>query len=49
MRIDYKVSKIDDEVPTKDPFKWFELWFKDATEHAGVEEPNAMNIATATK
>jgi len=49
MRIDYKVSNIEDDVPTKDPFEWFNLWFKDATDHPNVEEPNAMNIATATK
>lgn len=50
MRIDYKESRIeDDQLPSLDPFKWFDIWFKEATQHSDIKEANAMNIATATK
>ena len=50
MRIDYKVSNIDDEqIPSKDPFKWFDIWFNEAVNHSQVTEANSMNIATSTR
>ena len=50
MRINYTVSKIDvGNLPTKDPFKLFKLWFDEACEHPGIVEANAMSIATASK
>ena len=50
MRIDYKESTIeDDKLPSLDPFKWFDIWFQEATNHPDVKEANAMNIATATR
>ena len=50
MRIDYKESTIeDDQIPSVDPFKWFDVWFQEATKCEGIKEANAMNIATASK
>ena len=31
------------------PFEHFDKWFNEATEHKGIKEPDAMNIATSTK
>ena len=31
-----------------DPFKQFDIWFKDAHD-IGLKDPNAMNVASATK
>ena len=33
----------------KEPYKQFENWFEIAKKTPGIEEPNAMCIATATK
>jgi len=50
MRIDYSCSTIDDNnLPSKNPFKWFDIWFQEATEHPGIMEANAMNLATSSK
>jgi len=50
MRVDYKVSTIEDGAfPSLDPFKWFDIWFQEATHHPEIKEANAMNIATASK
>ena len=34
---------------SKDPLHQFEAWFKEICEVQGVDEPNAMVVATATK
>ena len=31
-----------------DPFKQFDIWFKEAKD-IGLKDPNAMNVASATK
>jgi len=50
MRINYDVSNIDeDNLPSKDPFEWFKIWFQKAVEHPGVIEANAMTVATASR
>lgn len=49
MRIDYGVnSSFQSTLPSKDPYKWFKLWFQEAVEHPGVGEPNAMSLSTAS-
>ena len=37
------------DMVSKEPFKQFEHWFEHAKNTAGIEEANAMCLATATK
>lgn len=48
LRIDYKSHKLSEKEVEKDPIKQFGLWFEEALK-AGIPEPNAMTLATATK
>ncbi|MFN8670905.1 MAG: pyridoxamine 5'-phosphate oxidase [Candidatus Sericytochromatia bacterium] len=47
-RKDYQNAPLLEENIDKNPFKQFEIWFKEA-EKAGVYEPNAFNLATCNK
>jgi len=50
MRINYDVDKLGDgDLPSKNPFEFFNAWFQEAVKHDGIVEANAMNIATATR
>ncbi len=48
LRKDYFKGSLDEKDLHANPFKQFETWFQDARD-AGVDEPNAMTLATATK
>ena len=48
LRRDYKQAALDEAHVDADPIRQFERWFDEATK-SGVEEPNAMALATATK
>jgi pyridoxamine 5'-phosphate oxidase len=47
MRNDYRIGELDEASLPGDPFVLFESWFRE-TCSAGVIEPNAMSLATAT-
>ncbi len=47
LRNEYKVATLSEKDVAKEPIKQFEKWFKQVLE-AGVPEPNAMTLATAT-
>ncbi len=47
LREDYPSEKLETHGLESDPFRQFDLWFKEALE-AGVREPNAMTLATST-
>lgn len=47
MRHEYEVPGLTEEAAGEDPIALFERWLADAVE-AGLEEPNAMVVATAT-
>ncbi len=47
MRNDYGQAALDEEQLLRDPFAQFDVWFKEACA-AGVTEPNAMSLATAS-
>lgn len=47
MRQDYQLATLDETSLAADPFMQFERWFQEA-HAAGVVEPNAMSLATAT-
>jgi len=47
MRSDYTQAALDESELRRDPIEQFEKWFKEACE-AGVTEPNAMSLATAS-
>ena len=47
LREDYTRAGLDRDNLAENPFSQFELWFKQAQD-AGLPEPNAMSIATAT-
>jgi pyridoxamine 5'-phosphate oxidase len=47
MRNDYTQAELDESTLLADPFAQFEAWFREACA-AGVIEPNAMSLATAS-
>lgn len=47
MRHDYRRGELDESNLAPDPFDQFQTWFQQACD-AGVIEPNAMSLATAT-
>jgi pyridoxamine 5'-phosphate oxidase len=47
IRKEYKLQKLSEEDILKDPFAQFTKWWQEAL-NAGIEEPNAMTLATAT-
>lgn len=47
MRRDYDGGELNESDPAGDPLEMFERWLQEAVE-AGVSEPNAMTLATAT-
>ena len=46
-RHDYEKAALDESAVAPDPFRQFQAWFDEATE-AGIPEPNAVTVATAT-
>ena len=46
MRRDFESTGLDRDALDDDPFRQFESWFNQAVE-AGVEDPNALTLATA--
>jgi pyridoxamine 5'-phosphate oxidase len=46
-RHDYEKAALDESAVDRDPFRQFQVWFDEATA-AGIDEPNAMTIATAS-
>jgi pyridoxamine 5'-phosphate oxidase len=52
MRIKYKDKKelfLEKDLDSKEPIGQFKAWFEDAKKAAGILEPNAMCLATASK
>ena len=47
IRKEYKLQTLSEKDILKDPFAQFEKWWQEAI-HAGIEEPNAMTLATAS-
>ena len=47
LRENYTQAGLDHDSLNQDPFLQFDLWFKQAQE-AGLSEPNAMSLATAS-
>jgi pyridoxamine 5'-phosphate oxidase len=47
IRKEYKLQTLSEKDIHKDPFGQFEKWWQEAI-HSGVEEPNAMTLATAS-
>ena len=47
LRKDYALAGLHEHDLAPDPFQQFERWFQEAQD-AGVIEPNAMTLATAT-
>ncbi len=47
LREEYKAASLSESHSKADPIKQFDVWFNEATE-AGMPEPNAMTLATAT-
>lgn len=47
LREDYLGPKLDESSVSPDPILQFNAWFLEAS-HAGIKEPNAMTLATAT-
>ena len=47
LRIDYSLAGLHEHDLAPDPFQQFERWFQEARD-AGVIEPNAMTLATAS-
>jgi len=45
-RKSYEKSALEEDAISDDPMKLFEKWFKEVEASKGVEEPNAMTIAT---
>jgi pyridoxamine 5'-phosphate oxidase len=46
-RHDYEKAALDESAVDRDPFRQFSTWFEEATA-AGIPEPNAMSLATAS-
>lgn len=52
MRTSYKGKSevfIEDDIPVKEPFNQFKIWFDEVCNNPKIIEPNAMCLATATK
>ena len=47
IRKDYKLQTLSEKDVSKDPFSQFDKWWQEAI-HSGVDEPNAMTLATAS-
>lgn len=47
IRKDYKLRSLSEKDILRDPIAQFEKWWQEAL-HAGIEEPNAMTLATAS-
>jgi pyridoxamine 5'-phosphate oxidase len=47
IRKDYKLQTLSEKDVVKDPFGQFDKWWQEAI-HAGIDEPNAMTLATAS-
>ena len=47
-RIDYEKDSLDESVVDHDPIRQFQAWF-DAAIEAGIPEPHAVTVATATR
>ena len=47
IRKEYKLQTLSEKDILKDPIAQFNKWWQEAL-HAGIEEPNAMTLATAT-
>lgn len=48
LRKNYTKAELSEESIDNDPFKQFEIWFKQACD-AEINEPNAMSLATSSK
>jgi pyridoxamine 5'-phosphate oxidase len=48
IRKDYTMATLDVKNVLPDPVQQFQKWFKEAL-HAGIPEPNAMNLSTVNK
>ena len=48
LRKEYTLSALDKRNTTSDPLDQFRLWFDQALK-AGIEEPNAMTLATVSR
>ena len=46
LRQDYRQATLDESAVGMDPFSQFGLWFQHAVD-SGIQEPNAMTLATA--
>jgi pyridoxamine 5'-phosphate oxidase len=46
IRKEYKLQTLSEKDVLQDPFAQFEKWWREAL-HAGIDEPNAMTLATA--
>lgn len=46
--MDRKDALLEDNLPTKNPYSLFDLWFKEALEDPACYEPNAMCISTVS-
>ena len=40
---------LEQELPTRDPYELFALWFAEAKSCPSIKEPNAVCIATASR
>lgn len=52
LRIKYMEKRdvfLEDSIEKKEPMSLFDKWFQDALNTPEIIEPNAMNLATATK
>lgn len=47
IRKDYKLQSLNEQDSLPDPFKQFDKWWKEAL-HSGIDEVNAMTLATAS-
>lgn len=47
IRKEYKLQTLSENDVVKDPFGQFDKWWQEAI-HAGIDEPNAMTLATAS-
>src|SRR5579872_6244307 len=47
IRKDYKLRSLSENDILRDPIPQFDKWWQEAL-HAGIEEPNAMTLATAS-
>ena len=47
LRKEYMLAELNDSTVSRDPFKQFQLWFREA-QNAGIVESNAMTLATVS-